>query len=124
MCWTPITRAKKNNVNKTCAILQTTGGKDEPNIVCMRTSQHGTLNVTKHNRTTQKTKKMSNTVLRSYTIHDLHFYSVSGHFESKQICVRFTLFVYSANKIAASKGPMIPSSYDEFITSKVERSRP
>jgi len=25
-----------NNVNKTCAFLQTTGGKDEPNIVFMR----------------------------------------------------------------------------------------
>jgi hypothetical protein len=29
-----------NNINKTWAILQTTGGKDKPNIVCMRTSQH------------------------------------------------------------------------------------
>ena len=27
-----------NNVNKTWALLQTTGGKDEPNIVCMRKS--------------------------------------------------------------------------------------
>jgi hypothetical protein len=26
------------NVNKTCAIIQTTGGKDEPNIVFMRNS--------------------------------------------------------------------------------------
>ena len=25
-----------NNVNKTCALLQTNGGKDEPNIVVMR----------------------------------------------------------------------------------------
>ena len=24
------------NVNKTCSLLQTTGGKDEPNIGCMR----------------------------------------------------------------------------------------
>jgi len=30
--------ANTNNVNKTCALLQTTGGKDEPNIVCMRKS--------------------------------------------------------------------------------------
>jgi len=25
-----------NNINKTCFLLQTTGGKDEPNIVFMR----------------------------------------------------------------------------------------
>ena len=29
-----------DNVNKTLALLQTTGGKDEPIIVCMRKSQH------------------------------------------------------------------------------------
>ena len=28
----------RNNVNKTCAIIQTTGGKDELNIVIMRKS--------------------------------------------------------------------------------------
>jgi hypothetical protein len=28
-----------NNVNKTSAFLQTTGGKEEPNIVFIRTSQ-------------------------------------------------------------------------------------
>ena len=33
-------QANTNNVNKTCALLQTTGGKDEPTIVCMRKSQH------------------------------------------------------------------------------------
>jgi hypothetical protein len=53
------------NVNKTSSILQTTGGKGKPNIVSMRkterTLQHGIQNVTIHNRTTQKTKKMSNT---------------------------------------------------------------
>jgi hypothetical protein len=52
-----------NNVNKTRALLQTTGGKDEANIVCMRKSQHGTQNVKTHNRRTQNTKKMSNTDL-------------------------------------------------------------
>jgi len=26
-------QANTNNVNKTCVLLQTTGGKDEPNIV-------------------------------------------------------------------------------------------
>jgi len=33
MCWTPI---RTNNISKTWSILQTTGGKDEPNIVFMR----------------------------------------------------------------------------------------
>ena len=32
------TQANSNNVNKTCAILHTAGGKDEPNIVFMRKS--------------------------------------------------------------------------------------
>ena len=50
-----------NNVNKTCVLLQTSGGKDEPNIVFMWTSQHGTQNVKTHNRTTLKTIKMSDT---------------------------------------------------------------
>ena len=38
--WTPLSASKHNNVNKTWALLQTTGGKDEPTIVCMRKSQH------------------------------------------------------------------------------------
>ena len=29
------TQTNTNNVNKTCALLQTTGGKDEPSIVFM-----------------------------------------------------------------------------------------
>ena len=52
-----------DNVNKTCALLQTTGGKDEPTIVCMRKSHYGTQNVKTHNRRTQSTTKMSNTNL-------------------------------------------------------------
>ena len=40
------------------ALRQTTGGKDEPNMVFMRksqrTSQHGTQNIKTHNRTAQK----------------------------------------------------------------------
>jgi hypothetical protein len=32
------TQTSTNNVNKICAFLQTTGGKDEPNIVFMRKS--------------------------------------------------------------------------------------
>jgi ribosomal protein L14E/L6E/L27E len=46
-----------NNVNKTWAFLQTTGGKDQTNIVFMQksapTSHHGTQNVKTHNRTMQ-----------------------------------------------------------------------
>ena len=45
-----------NNVNRTCALLETTESKDEPNIVFMRNRKIKT-----HNRTTQKAKKMSNT---------------------------------------------------------------
>ena len=45
------------NVNKTRALLQTTGDKDEPNIIFIQTSQHGAQNVKTHNRTTEKTKK-------------------------------------------------------------------
>ena len=37
--------------------------KNEPTIVCMRKSQHGTQNVKTHNRRTQNTKKMGNTDL-------------------------------------------------------------
>ena len=38
MCWTPLMQTNTNNVNKTCALLQTTGDRDEPNIVFMRKS--------------------------------------------------------------------------------------
>jgi hypothetical protein len=40
MCWTPLCANKHNtnNVNKTCALLQTTGDKDEPIIVFMQKS--------------------------------------------------------------------------------------
>ena len=34
-----------NKVNKRCALIQTSGDKDEPEIVFMRTSQHRTQNV-------------------------------------------------------------------------------
>ena len=59
--WHHYAQANTNNVNKTWAFIQTTGSKDEPNIVfirkSLRTSQHGTQNIKTHNRTTQKTKK-------------------------------------------------------------------
>ena len=38
MCWTPLSATNTNNVNKTRALLQTTGGKDESNIVIIRKS--------------------------------------------------------------------------------------
>ena len=53
-------QANRNNVNKT------TGGRDEPNIVCMRKSQQGTHILKTHKRRTQKTKKMSNTDLNDW----------------------------------------------------------
>jgi hypothetical protein len=35
------TQTHTNNVNKTCAFLQTTGGKEEPNIVlCVNRNEH------------------------------------------------------------------------------------
>ena len=41
-------------------LLQTTGSKDEPNMVFLQTSQHGAKNVKTYNMTTQKTKAISN----------------------------------------------------------------
>jgi hypothetical protein len=38
MRWTPI-YANTNKVNKTCVLLQTTGGKDKANFVFMRISK-------------------------------------------------------------------------------------
>jgi len=60
MCWTPLYTNKHKQHRYDCALLQTTGSKDTPNIVVMRksqwTSQHGTQNVKIHNKTTQKIK--------------------------------------------------------------------
>ena len=36
MCWALLCAKNTYNVNKTRTFLQTTGGKDEPNIVSMR----------------------------------------------------------------------------------------
>ena len=51
---TPLCANKHKNVNKTRVHLQTTGDKDEPNIVFMRksqrTSQHRTQNVKTHSK--------------------------------------------------------------------------
>jgi hypothetical protein len=57
-------QASTHNVNKTWALLQTTGGRDEPSIVCMRKSQHGTQKAKPLDRRTHKTKQMSNTDLK------------------------------------------------------------
>ena len=52
------TQTNTNNVNKKWALVQTTGGKDEPKIVFMRkswqTSQHGTKNLKTQNRFSYK----------------------------------------------------------------------
>ena len=50
MCWTLLC-ANTNNVNKTCALLQTTGGKDEKYVNAisilffLRNRQNNTINV-------------------------------------------------------------------------------
>jgi hypothetical protein len=36
MCWKPLYANNNKQCNKTCVLLHTTGGKDEPNIVYMR----------------------------------------------------------------------------------------
>ena len=51
-------QAQTNNVNKTWALLQTSGGKDEQNIVLCG-NRNGTQSAKTHNRITQKYKKMS-----------------------------------------------------------------
>jgi len=38
MCWNYYTQTNTNNVSKTWALLQTTGDKDESNIVLIRKS--------------------------------------------------------------------------------------
>ena len=45
------------NVNKTCGLLQTTGGKVEPNIILLRKSGRTSKHVKTQNRTTQKKLK-------------------------------------------------------------------
>ena len=40
MCWTPLYAKNANNVNKTWALVQTTGGKDKLNIVYDVTMQN------------------------------------------------------------------------------------
>ena len=57
MCWTPLYVNNTNNLNKTCTLLQTTGGKDESNIVFMQKLY--AMDITARN--SQKNKKMSNT---------------------------------------------------------------
>jgi hypothetical protein len=63
MCWTPLCASKTDNGNKT----QTTGGKDEPNIVFIRTSQrtsrHGA-----HEGLKVYTSDKTSVVLLIYTI--------------------------------------------------------
>ena len=62
--WTPLFASKQKKTlirhERSCKQLDE---KNEPTIVCMRKSQHGTQNVKTHNRRTQNTKKMSNSDL-------------------------------------------------------------
>ena len=39
MCWTPLYPKNTSNINNTRVLLQTTGGKDEPNIGLMWNSK-------------------------------------------------------------------------------------
>ena len=54
------TQTNMYKVNKTFSLLQTTGGKDEQNIVFIRksqwTSHQGTQSIETHSRTTKTTK--------------------------------------------------------------------
>jgi hypothetical protein len=77
--------ANTNNVNKTRALLQTTGGKDEPNIVCMRKSQHGSQNVKTHNRRTLYISSfyfMQNFVAYEFNFENLIGFSVFSNISS------------------------------------------
>jgi len=60
-------------------LLQTTGGKDEPNIVFMwksqRTSQHGTQNGKTQNWTTQKKKKKRISFLKKTCLQTHRYYT-------------------------------------------------
>ena len=56
-------QANTNNVNKTWALLQTTGGKERTNHRLYAEITTRNPNVKTHNRRTQNTKKMSNTDL-------------------------------------------------------------
>ena len=65
MCLTTPYVNKYKQPKQDMTLLQTTGDKDELNIISMRKSQRtpqkGTQSVKTHNITTQKTKKISNT---------------------------------------------------------------
>ena len=54
LSWTTLYANKQNNVNKTLALLQTTGGKEGPNIDFVRksqqTPQNGTQNGKRHTK--------------------------------------------------------------------------
>ena len=51
------TQANTNNVNKTLALLQTTGGKEGPNIDYMRKSQRTPQNGTQNGKRHKKLKR-------------------------------------------------------------------
>jgi hypothetical protein len=65
-----------NNVNTTWALLQTSGRKDG---IRSCASQHGTQNVKTHNRTKQKTKKMSTTDPTKKNTDELSYSRIFGY---------------------------------------------
>ena len=102
-----------NNINKTWALLQTTGDKDEPKIVTYITTR--IQNVKTHNRTTQKYKKdeqhgphqlsykQYNYITISYTIYHLTINKLLwkrkglSHFKNTIIVQVYTWWVSTIN---------------------------
>ena len=58
--WTPLLKQTQVTLIRHEPSYKQLEVKNEPTIVCMRKSQHGTQNVKTHNRRTQNTKRMSN----------------------------------------------------------------
>ena len=73
--WLHYAQVNTNNVNKTLALLQTTGGKEGPNIDSMRksqrTPQNGTQNGKRHKNL--KDKKHESRQYKIYTLKEFVF---------------------------------------------------
>ena len=79
-----------NKINKTSALLQTTGGKDEPNIVFMRTSRYTGY---------KENVVMTNIIIKnSYTCMVFFSKLVFGYFPPDQItcCVLTKKMLYKS----------------------------
>ena len=68
MRWTPLCTMNTNNVNKTCAVLQTTGGKDESNIFILCGNCNG-----------HHLSSYSKIIVRDTSIYLQHFPHIRGH---------------------------------------------